>query len=317
MVLSPQARHPFLQYCWFQYSVTKALKKYKADLFLSPDGYLSLKTTIPSVAVIHDINFEHYPKDLRWLTRNYYRRFFPRFAQKAKRIITVSEFSKTDICTTYKIDPTKIDVIYNGVGESFKVFSNEENEHTKLKFSKGKPYFLFVGALTPRKNLNRLFLAFDEFKKKNKSDIKLLIVGEKYFWNQQVENAFSAMEFKDEVLFTGHLHTNELSKIYSAALGLTFISYFEGFGLPLVEAMKSEIPILCANTSASPEIAGKAAIYCNPFKHESIVSGLETLAFDLEKRKEIIEEGKTRIKQFNWDNNAKLLWESLMKSINA
>ena len=119
VAIFPQARHPFLYYLWFEYAIPIALEKHKADLFLSPDGYLSLSTTTPQVGVIHDLNFEHYPADLPFLTRKYYRNYFPRFARMAKRLATVSEFSKQDIVQQYKVDPSKIDVVFNGVDERF------------------------------------------------------------------------------------------------------------------------------------------------------------------------------------------------------
>ena len=111
IVLSPAARHPFLFVWWFEVAVASALKKHKADVFFSPDGYLSLRTTIPQVAVIHDLNFEHYPKDVPWLVRKYYNYFFPRFARKAAHIITVSETSKQDIIQQYSIAPSRISAV--------------------------------------------------------------------------------------------------------------------------------------------------------------------------------------------------------------
>ncbi|MBU2466725.1 MAG: glycosyltransferase, partial [Bacteroidetes bacterium] len=110
LVLQPPARHPFLFVLWFEWSVNRALKQLKPDLFLSPDGYLSLRNNTPDLAVIHDLNFEHFPKDLPFLVRWYYRWFFPRFARKASRIATVSNFSKNDIFKQYGVPLSDIDV---------------------------------------------------------------------------------------------------------------------------------------------------------------------------------------------------------------
>lgn len=317
IILSPPARHPFLHYYWFEFAVFKALKRIKADLFFSPDGYISLKSKVPTLAVIHDINFEHYPKDLKFWARNYYKRFFPRYAHHAAHIVTVSEFSKQDIIQQYQIRPNKISVRYNGVGNHFYPKSESENLAIKQKYAGGNDFFLFVGALTPRKNLDRLFLAFDLFKEKNKNNIRLLIVGEKYFWNKKTEKIYSQLKFKNEVSFTGHMQVDKLAQIYSATLGLCFVSYFEGFGLPIVEAMKSGVPVLCANQSASPEIAGDAAILCNPFDEKDISSKMELMAFDQNLRQELIKKGKSRALQFNWDEHEKLVWNDLMQIKNA
>ena len=109
IVLSPPTRHPVLWYIWFELQIPRILKKYKADLFFSPDGYLSLQTKVRQLAAIHDINFAHRPKDLPWLKAKYYNYFFPLFARKAQRIVTVSSFSKEDIHKTYHIGNDKID----------------------------------------------------------------------------------------------------------------------------------------------------------------------------------------------------------------
>ena len=176
VVIGPPARHPFLFLIWFELSIPYILKKYQVDLFLSPDGYLSLRTKVPSISVIHDLNFEHYPKDLPFLAFKYYKLFFPRFAKKAQRIITVSEYSKQDIINLYQIDSQNIDVAYNGVKEIYYDIGEYQKQITRNEVSNGNPYFIFVGALHPRKNLVGLLSAFDLFKKNNDSDIQLIIV---------------------------------------------------------------------------------------------------------------------------------------------
>ena len=102
VVLNPPARHPILFVIWFEWAVFRALKKYKADVFFSPDGYLSLRSNVPQIPVIHDLNFEHNPADIPWATRKYLRFFFPKFAKKAAKIVTVSHYSKKDIMEQYK-----------------------------------------------------------------------------------------------------------------------------------------------------------------------------------------------------------------------
>ena len=135
IILKPQARHPVLFYLWFEHAITKALKTSNADIFLSPDGFLSLSAKTKSIGVIHDINFEHYPKDLPWIITKYYQHYFPKFAQKADRIATVSEFSKLDICEKYNINPEKIDVVFNGASEIFKPIDEKEKQEIKKKYS--------------------------------------------------------------------------------------------------------------------------------------------------------------------------------------
>ncbi len=314
LILSPPARHPFLFYIWFEFAVTGFLNKYKPDLFLSPDGYLSLKANCKQLPVIHDINFEHYPKDLSFLVRNYFRHFFPRFAKKASRIATVSQFSKNDIVQTYGIDPGKIDVVYNGCNELFKPVNNVTSAQTKDKFAGGADYFLFVGALHPRKNISRLFKAFDAFKNKQSNPVKLVIVGEKYYWTSDIKHTYIDMQFKDDVIFTGRLSTDDLKNVMASALALTYVPYFEGFGIPILEAMNSDIPVITSNVTSMPEVAGGAAFLVDPFSVDSITNAMFQLYRDRKLRDELIEKGKVRKLDFSWDKTAQALWESIEKT---
>ena len=125
VVLFPPARHPFLYIAFFEFAVTRYLRKIKADLYLSPDGYLSLRSKVKQIAVFHDLNFEHFPQDFPKIHLWHYKKFFPKYARKADKIITVSEFSKKDICECYGINPDKIEVAYNGANEIFSPVSED------------------------------------------------------------------------------------------------------------------------------------------------------------------------------------------------
>jgi glycosyltransferase involved in cell wall biosynthesis len=311
VAVSPQARHPLLWYIWFEYAVPSVLRKYSADIFLSPDGYLSLRADISSLAVIHDINFHHRPEDLTYSSRVYYRRFFPLYARKADAIVTVSEYSKQDICNSYNISPEKVNVIYNGANPVFKSLSEEEIIKTRKEFAEGKPYFIFVGMLHPRKNIPRLLIAFDLFREQLNEDFKMVIVGEKKFMTGEIEKAFSGMKFKEDVIFTGWLDPEILSRVMGSAVALTFVPLFEGFGIPLVEAMYSNIPILASNVTSVPEIAGDAALYADPLNIDEITKQMLFVVRDENLRKELIKRGKEQRDKYNWDQTAKGLWKSV------
>lgn len=315
IIISPQARHPFLYYAWFEFSVKHTLNRLKPDLFLSPDGFLSLGATCKQLPVIHDINFLHNPKDVKPLTRHYYNYFFPRFAKKATRIATVSEFSKKDISESYKIDPGKIDVVYNGISSTFNTVTESIKAQTKAKFANGKEYFLFVGSLNPRKNIGRLIKAFGEFKKETNSDFKLVLAGPQSWGMSDLYSVLDGLSCKDDVLFTNRLSNEDLAHVMASAYALTFVPYFEGFGIPLVEAMQSEIPIITSNVTSLPEIAGDAALFVNPFEVNEIKNAMVKLFNQPELRTGLIEKGKLRKNLFSWDKSADLLWESIEKTI--
>jgi glycosyltransferase involved in cell wall biosynthesis len=316
VVLHPKARHPLLFVIWFEISVTRFLAKLKPDLFLSPDGYLSLLTKTKSLAVIHDINFEHYPKDLPWIIEKYYRFFFPRFAQKASRIATVSEFSKQDIVAEYNINQSKIDVVYNGSNENYYPLTDSENELTRAKYTHGKQFFVFVGALLPRKNLTNLFLAFEQFKQKTGSETALVIVGEKKWWTASIEQAYSNISDKNSIIFTGRLEPIELNKVLSASVALTYISYFEGFGIPIIEAFRCGTAVITSNVTSMPEVAGDAAIFVNPFSIDEIADAMQQLFENHDYRNQLIQKGIIQLSKFSWDKSAELLWNSIETTIN-
>lgn len=304
IVLKPQARHPILFKIWFNYSVTKALTKYNIDLFFSPDGYLSLKSNVKQVGVIHDLNFEHYPQDIPLWPRVYLRTNFRKFAKKATHLITVSEYSKQDIVSLYGINPSKITVAYNAASEYFKIIEDSDKVEVRKRYTHGTSYFVYVGAIHKRKNINRLIKAFQLFKRNTKSNTKLLIVGENLWSN---ESKFDK-QLKSDILFTGHVKIDELSKIVGSAKALCLVSYFEGFGIPLVEAMQAGVPLIAGNKTALPEISGDAAILVDPFSVEDIANGLFQLDRDESLRKGLIEKGLARSKSFNWQKSADLIW---------
>jgi glycosyltransferase involved in cell wall biosynthesis len=314
IVLPPQARHPVLFCIWFDFQLPRLLKKLNPDVFVSPDGYISLRTKYKTLAVIHDLNFEHYPADLPYLIRKYYCYFFPRFAARANRIATVSEFSKQDIVKQYQISDKKIDVVYDGSNEQYKPLSGSEITKVRETYAGGAPYFLFVGALHPRKNLANLFRAFDHFKKNTPNDVKLLIVGEKKWWTKDISDTFESMTHNGDVVFCGRRKMSELTKIVGGALAITYVSYFEGFGIPIVEAFCSDVPVITSQVTSMPEVAGDAALLVDPFDPTSIAEAMHRVYADNDLRVELIRRGHERKGLFNWQRTADLLWESIEKT---
>lgn len=313
VVLTPPARHPILFKIWFNQKVTKALKKYQADVFFSPDGYLSLKTDVPQIGVIHDLNFEHYPNDLPKSALRYLKKYFPKFAEKAAHIITVSHYSKQDICATYGVASDKITVAHNAANEIFKPLLPTEQKAVQNQFTAGQEYFIFVGALHARKNVARLFEAFEIFKQQTGSKTQLLIVGEAMWGDQGIEEAYQNNSYKNHITFTGHLPLNDLVKVVGSAKSLVFPSYFEGFGIPLVEAMQAGTAVCCSNKTSLPEVVENAAILFDPFDVQNIAEALIKIDSDNSLREQLIEQGLERAKQFSWDSSATIIFEQIEK----
>ena len=314
-VLSPQTRHPLLWYIWLEWKLPNLLKKIKADVFFSPDGFIPLNCSIPTVTTIHDINFEHKPLDLIWTHGLFYRFFFKKYAKAANQIITVSNFSKNDMIKTYNINAEKIHIAYNGVSEIFTTKSDVKKQIIKQKFSNNRDFFIFIGSLHKRKNIKNLLLSFEEYKK-DKGKLKLLIIGENKWTDQSVKNIYQNMKFKKDVIFLGRIKDDELVQILASAHALCFISLFEGFGLPIIEAMKLRVPVITSNTSCMPEIAQDCAIIVDPYNTNEIKNAMSQISTDTLLRKKLIQKGEARAKDFNWSKSADKIWKIIRKCKN-
>lgn len=315
VVLFPQARHPFLYYWFFNFSVTRALKKHKADLFLSTDGYLSLRTNVPQVAVMHDLAFIHFKEGINKLEEAYYNYFFPKYAHKAKRLVAVSNYTKQDIVTEFNINPNKIDVVYNAPSKGFVPLNNDLQNEVREKFSAGLPYFCYVGAMHPRKNVETLLEAFDAFKTSTQSNFKLVIVGRKAWQNEGIDRAYQNMKHQQDVIFTGRVSEADLYNITASAFAMVYIPFFEGFGLPIVEAMACDVPVITSNVTSMPEVADEAGILVSPIDAKEVAQAMINLASDsnLYQQKKLA--SAKRKHDFSWDESADKLWNSLMLAV--
>ncbi len=313
IVLGPPTRHPVLYLIWFELRLPTLLKQLKADLFLSPDGFLSLRTAIPQIGVIHDINFAHRPGDLPWFYRKYYNYFFPKFAQKATRLATVSQYSKQDIAKTYHVDTSNIDVVYNGANELYKPISESQKKQTKNNFSGGNPYFLFIGAFSARKNIKHLIQGFEQFKKTDHQNYKLLLIGEPLFRDDELQQIYQKLQHKSDIIFLGRQSPENLHKVLATARALTFVPFFEGFGIPVAEAIQCEVPVLASNVTSVPEVAGDAAIYVNPESIDDIAKGMGRLATDENIYNQLLSATKKLKGRFTWAKSSERLWKTVQK----
>jgi len=313
--LPPAARHPFLWYLWFEVRLKNYVNKGNYDLFVSPEGWIPPKLNCKSLAVIHDLNFVHHPENIIYSHRKYLQHFFPKFAQRASRIATVSEYSKTDISNTYHKNPNEIDVLYNGANSIFKPISTTEQKLIREKYAQGNPYFIFIGTLHPRKNLTHLLKAFDIFKKNDQKHTQLLVVGNRKWWPADLEKTYQSMEHKSAVQFKGRQTDEVLAKLLASAIALTYIPYFEGFGIPILEAFQSETAVITSNCSSMPEVAKDAALFSDPRAVDTIAAQMKKISTNEELRNNLIEKGANRAKDFSWEKTAALLWKSMLKTI--
>ncbi len=316
-VIVPQARHPWLFRLWYNWMVPRKLKQIGADIFVSPDMMLSLRTTCKQIVVLHDLNFEHYPQDLPSSISRYLRSQTTLFARRAAAIITVSEFSKSDIVKQYGVDSSNVHVVYNAAQGAYRVLPEHERDQVRQRWTNGAPYFVFISSIHPRKNLQRLLMAYEQFRLQTGSNVRLLAVGRRFWKNEDLDETLHSMKYSGDVLFTGHLEQAELSEVLGAAMSLVYVSYFEGFGVPLVEAFQSGVPVITSNITSMPEVADDAALLVDPFSVDEIAKAMECIYSSENTRQNCIEKGLKRAAFFDWDQSASRFWHVIEKTLSS
>lgn len=309
----PPYRHPALYVFYLELILPAFLKKHRPDLFVGLDGMISLRTKTKQLALIHDLNFEHYPKTLPLKNRLYYRCFFKKFAKKAQHIAAVSNYTKNDIVALYEVAPAKIDVITLGIKEIFEPLTESAINATTAKYTEGVPYFFFIGSMHARKNIQRLMLAFDSFRKTSKENIKLVLAGNIMWQAKEIKEVLENLQFKHDIIFTGRVSDQELKYLLGSAFCLCFVPLFEGFGLPIVEAFAAGVPVICSNTSSMPEIAGDAALLVDPYNINDIAAAMKKMMGSAALKANMIQKGNVRKYMFSWRKTADMLFEIIRK----
>jgi glycosyltransferase involved in cell wall biosynthesis len=315
VVVGPPARHPLLWKFWYDVKIPSVLKKIKADVFISPDGFCSLTSKIPQCLVVHDLGFLHYPETYRKSHELFYKRYTPLYLKKAKMIATVSHFSKKDIITQYKTADEKINIVYSAVKKIFHPLNIQQKEIIKEKYTEGKEFFIYTGALQPRKNLVNLLKAFSLFKKRQHSNWKLVLAGRLAWKNDDFLHLLKTYKYRNDIVTPGYISEGVLAQLTASAYAMIYPSLFEGFGVPVLEAMKSDIPVLTSANSSMQEIAEEAALYFDPLSVNDMAEKLMLIYKDEDLRNSLIQKGKQRAGEFSWQRTADLLWQCIKKTV--
>jgi len=278
--------------------------KRQTDVFFSPAHYVPRYYSKPLIVTIHDLSYFYYPDE--FLKKDLYKlqNWTKHALLKAKKIIAVSKATKKDIVKFYKIPDDRIEVIYNGYQKT--QISNAEsqmskkNGSTEIKnFNLIKKYILFVGTLQPRKNIITLIKAFKKFYASHQ-EFKLIIAGRKGWLYDEIYDQVNQIGLKNEVIFTDYISDKELIELYKKAFCFIMPSFYEGFGIPILEAMSFNCPVIASFASSLPEIGGDACLYFNPNDENDLLDKINNLLENESLRNELINKGKERIKLFSW-----------------
>jgi glycosyltransferase involved in cell wall biosynthesis len=310
LVVYPPARHPILWYLWYEWAVPRVLDKIQADVFVSLDTYTSTRWAGKKVTAIHDIAFALFDGQVDRITQKFLRFFTPKYIKLSDLIVTVSHSTKNDLIQHYLCPESKIVVAHNAPSHDYKPLSSEEIRDFKLANTSGKDYFIFVGSIHPRKNIIALLRAFELFKKNAYSSHKLVLIG-RIWKNEDVTNFLSQMDSRADVIQIPHSPPKIIAKWVGAAISLVMVSIYEGFGVPIVEALASGTPVICSNVSSMPEVAGGGALLVDPNNVTEISNALHTIVSDDSLRKELILSGRKHIEKYKWQSSSEIIWEKI------
>lgn len=303
VVVRPPARHPILWHILMTLSLPRAIRRDKCDVFVSLEGLMPLSSPVPTVNIIHDLGFVHEPSHLPWVVRSYYDYHFRRAAREATVLGTISEWSRADVSQRYGRDGSEMFLVPNAIRDGFIPLADAEQDAVRAELTGGRRYLVHVGLLQPRKNIQRLLEAYDLYRKRG-GNMMLVLVGRKGWALAEMERTYESLEYKEDIIFTGYVEDDHLKPIVASADALVFVPTYEGFGVPVIEAMACGIPVVASKTSSIPEVAGSAAILVDPKSTLDIAQGMVDVTSDPMLRKNLRERGLIRAAEFSWDHSA-------------
>lgn len=290
------------------------LFKENADIYHFFDYIVPPRIQGKVITTVHDMTYELYPGTMQQKTFNRIKSGIEYSVNRADKIVTISESTKKDIIKILNVPSSKIDIVPPGV--NFSIFnynySEEQINRVKNKYNLPNKYILYMGTLEPRKNIESIVEAFNLFKKESdfsSKNIKLVIAGKKGWMYDSVFFKVKKLSLENEVLFTDYVDEKDKPIIYKLASLFVFPSLYEGFGIPILEAMAASVPVITSNVSSLPEVAGNAAILVSPKDVVAIAEGMNKILTDINIKKELINKGNLQSKRFSWDDSAKKLYE--------
>ncbi|OGG04351.1 hypothetical protein A2W14_07120 [Candidatus Gottesmanbacteria bacterium RBG_16_37_8] len=290
---------------WTRFALPLYLNIYgrKMALFFSTSHYLPPFVKLKSVISVMDLSYLHYPQMFK-LSDLYKLKYWTAMSvKKARKIITISNFSKNEIIKYYSVDPDKIIVAYPGV---------DRKKYKPKRTLNKKDYILYVGTLQPRKNITGLIEAFSRLENINK--LRLLIVGQKGWLYKDIFNQVRKRGLENKIIFPNYVTENQLISYYQEALCLVLPSFYEGFGIPVIEAMACGCPVIAASSSSLPEIVGQSGLLVNPNNIDQLAKAIEQISYDESFRNNLVKKGFLRIKDFQWEKTAEIIYTTLINT---
>jgi glycosyltransferase involved in cell wall biosynthesis len=293
---------------WTHVRLSWEMARQPPDVLFVPAHVLPLVHPRSSVVTVHDLGYRHYPAAHPLLDRLYLDLSTRYNARAARRVIAVSQATQDDLVQYYGIEPGKITVVYSGWDERMQPVEDEATiEGIKARYGIRGEYVLYVGTLQPRKNLGRLLeaVALLRVQAQRGEAPGLVIAGRKGWLYDQIFQQVERLGLESEVVFPGYVPQEDLPALLSGARLFVFPSLYEGFGLPMLEAMACGTPVVCSNVSSLPEVAGDAALLVDPLDVKGMAEAMNRLLQDEGLRAELVERGYRQVRQFSWERCAR------------
>jgi len=289
---------------WAQVRLPLEMIRHPQDVYFFPSSTMPL-WYLPkrSVVTIHDVAFLFFPDCFSPALRYWLKRSTQRSIRAAAKIITVSEATRQDVLAYYNIAPERVIAIHHGVHRRFQPLERESVQPMLNRYHLPEPFLLCIGTLQRRKNIPRLIHAFYLLKQKHQIPHKLVLVGQQYrdLPEDEIVSTVARLSLQQDVIWAGYVPDQDMPALINGADAFVFPSLYEGFGMPILEAMACGVPVACSNTSSLPEVAGDAAMLFDPYSVENMAERLHQLLADRDLRLAYREMGLMRAKQFSWD----------------
>ena len=302
---------------WYDYQLPALLKKIKADLLIATAGMASLRTKIPQVMLVNDLSFLQFPAFYSKKYLRFVQARFPACLEKSRSVLVFSELAKLTLNEQYRVDEKKIKVLPAGSSSNLMLSNQSQTEQIKEKYSAGTEYFLYRGAIHLRSNLVNLLKAFSIFKKKQKSNMRLLIASAESVTDTAFSERLRLYKYRDEVHLMTDVNSQELEDITAAAYACVNLSPLHSDIANLIIALEVGVPVMAGNFHLAIEILGEAAVFANPEVPENIAEKLILLYKDEGKRAALVQAGIQQAARYPPSGAVNQLWENIMETIQS
>lgn len=301
---------------WESVSVPLKLLKEKPDLVYSPGFAPAWASPVPQVVTVHDLIGMIYPENLAPVSRFYWSRWLPLCLKRARTLVASSESTRKDMARLLGVGGENIKVVPLAASERFsKVECDSDLEAVRRKYALSDTFLVAVGTLEPRKNIPAVLKAFRRFKDRHQNGVELALVGKSGGELQKIQRLIRELGLERHVKLLGYVPDDDLNLLYNSAFGYLFVSSYEGFGLPVLEAMRCGLSGICSQVSSIPEVAGETALYADPTNIDEMARQMAVFFQDQELRQELSKKALSRAREFSWTKTAHMMIEIFEGSV--